>query len=117
MALKDVASFMDFVKLDIRVGTIVAAERVPNSKKLLRLEVDFGEEIGVRVIAAGIAGSYTGAFLPSRKIIAVVNLEPRTMAGIESHGMLLACKIPYPTGEQVVLVEAPGDAPNGTSIG
>ncbi len=79
----------DFAKLDIRVGTITSAEAVPKSKKLLKLQVDFAEATGPRTILAGIAEAYNSSIV-GLKIVAVLNLAPRTMMGIESHGMLLA---------------------------
>jgi methionyl-tRNA synthetase len=107
-------SYEDFAKLDIRVGTVCRSEAVPKSKKLLKLEVYFGEVIGTRVILAGIAESF---FEPSSvlgmQITAVLNLAPRTMMGIESHGMLLAGR--WPNG-RLQLVQCPG-APDGEAIG
>jgi len=84
-------AYDDFAKLDIRVGLITKAEAIPKSKKLLKLEVDFAEATGPRTILAGIAESYAdiNACL-GQAIVAVLNLAPRTMMGIESHGMLLA---------------------------
>lgn len=83
--------YEDFAKLDIRVGMICKSDSIPKSKKLLRLEVFFGPEIGHRVILAGIAQSFfDAAALVGQQVVAVVNLAPRTMMGIESHGMLLA---------------------------
>jgi methionyl-tRNA synthetase len=98
--MKDTISFEDFLKIDIRVGTVTQAEAVPKSKKLLKLQVDFGTEIGIRTILAGIANAkvygevvdsiWKDSALIGQHILAVVNLAPRQMMGIESHGMLLA---------------------------
>lgn len=83
-------SFDDFLKVDIRVGKILLAEEVPKSKKLLKLQVYFGDEIETRTIMAGIAADYTAEFVTGKTVLAVVNLEPRSMMGVVSHGMLLA---------------------------
>ena len=78
----------DFVKIDLRVAQIVMAERIPKADKLLRLEVDLGYER--RQILSGIAEWYTPEELVGRRIVVIANLAPRTMRGLESHGMLLA---------------------------
>lgn len=84
-------SFADFSKIEVKVGTVRTAERVPETDKLLRLTVDFGEESGPRQIVSGIA-----AYVPepesliSRQLAFVTNLEPRTIRGLESNGMLFA---------------------------
>ena len=84
---KDVIEYDDFAKLDLRMGTVTAAERVPKSKKLLRLEVDLGFE--QRQVLAGAAEHFNPADLVGRRVIAVANLKPRKMMGLESQGMLL----------------------------
>ncbi len=83
-------TYDDFTKLDIRVGTITASELVPKSEKLLKLQVYFGEVIGHRTIMAGIAKHFDVAAIVGTQVVAVVNLAPRKMMGVESHGMLLA---------------------------
>lgn len=88
----NVISFDDFMKVDIRAGVVINAETVPKSDKLLKLEVNFGNEIGVRTIVSGIAKSYAPEELKDHRVLAVVNLAPRKMMGIESHGMLLAAE-------------------------
>jgi methionyl-tRNA synthetase len=86
----DTITFDDFLKVDIRVGEITKSEAVPKSDKLVKLEVYFGSEIGYRTIMAGIAKSYHVEMLVGTRVLAVVNLAPRKMMGVESHGMLLA---------------------------
>lgn len=81
-------TYDDFRKLDIRIGTIVSAERVQGTDKLLKLEVDFGTE--KRQIIAGIAETYQPDHLIGREIPVLLNLEPRRIRGIESQGMILA---------------------------
>jgi methionine--tRNA ligase beta chain len=79
-----------FKEADIRVGVVRSAEKIPDSDKLLRLEVDFGTEVGVRQIVSGIAPFVTVEEIVGKQVLFVVNLEPRTIRGIESQGMLLA---------------------------
>jgi methionine--tRNA ligase beta chain len=85
---KPIITFDDFQKLDIRVGTIIEAEKVPNSIKLLKLTIDFGDF--KRQILAGIATRYNPEDLINKQIPVVVNLAPRKMAGLVSQGMILA---------------------------
>jgi methionyl-tRNA synthetase len=107
-------TYEDFTKLDIRTGTIVAATPVPKSKKLLQLDVHFGAEVGNRVILAGIAEMFTETYsLIGQQIIAVINLTPRSMMGITSHGMILAGK--WQDG-RINLVQCMG-VPDGGTIG
>lgn len=108
-----------FFQYDLRVGSILTIEAVPKSKKLLKLEVDFGV-LGTRTILAGLAprleenASGPGTHLvPGQKVVAVLNLEPRQMMGLLSHGMLLAAA--DETG-RVHLVN-PGSVPDGTEVG
>lgn len=85
----DTISFDDFVKVELRVGLVTKAERLPKSKKLLKLEVSFGE-LGNRVILAGVGQHIEPDALLNQKVVAVLNLAPREMMGVMSHGMLLA---------------------------
>lgn len=105
--------FEEFVKVDLRVGTVSNAQRVEKSDKLLRLEVQFGAEIGPRVIVAGIAEAFPVEALMGRQVLAVVNLPPRKLFGIESHGMLLATKDDI---GRLFLPVCPG-APDGARLG
>jgi len=82
-------SFEDFKKVEIRVGKIIVAERLETSEKILKLEVDFGLEIGKRQILAGIAKFYTPETLVGQLCPFVVNLESKIIAGLESQGMIL----------------------------
>lgn len=84
----------DFKKVDLRVGKVVAAVRVEGSEKLLKLQVDIGEE--KRQIVAGIGLAYEPEALVGREIIIVANLEPRLLMGVESQGMLLAASSDHP---------------------
>lgn len=84
-------SLDDFRKLDLRVGKVLSAEKIGGSEKLLKLEVNIGEEN--RQVLAGIAKSYPVESLVGKSIIVVVNLEPRKMMGLESQAMLLAVDV------------------------
>ena len=78
----------EFKKVDLRVGKIISAQRVPKSDKLLKIEVDLGNE--KRTILAGIAKNYEPENLIGKSIVVVANLKPAKLFGIESQGMLLA---------------------------
>ena len=81
----------DLKKAEIKVGTVVSAERVPETDKLLRLMVDFGEESGPRQIVSGINLYLTDpSDIVGKQLSFVTNLEPRTIKGLESNGMLFA---------------------------
>ena len=81
-------TYDDFKKLDIRIGTIVSAESVKGTDKLLKLEIAFGTE--KRQIVAGIAETYQPDHLIGKEIPVLLNLEPRNIRGVESQGMILA---------------------------
>ncbi|MBI1728250.1 MAG: methionine--tRNA ligase subunit beta, partial [Candidatus Rokubacteria bacterium] len=78
----------DFMKVELRVAEVLAAERVPKSKKLLKLTVKVGDE--TRTVVAGIAEQYEPQSLVGRKVVIVANLQPVTLMGVESNGMVLA---------------------------
>ncbi|MGA9270321.1 MAG: methionine--tRNA ligase subunit beta, partial [Lutimonas sp.] len=86
-AQKDTIGFDDFTKLDMRVGTILEAEKIPKTKKLLKLKVDVG--IDVRTIVSGIAESFSAEEVIGQRVIVLVNLAPRKLRGVESQGMIL----------------------------
>lgn len=81
-------TYDDFKKIELRVAKILEAEKVEGSDKLVKLQIDIGSE--KRQIVAGIAQYYQPENLVGREIIIVANLEPRTLRGVESNGMLLA---------------------------
>ena len=81
---KEVIDFEDFSKLDVRVGTILAAEKVAKTKKLLQLKVDVG--IDVRTIVSGIAESFSPEDIIGQQVSVLVNLAPRKIRGVESQG-------------------------------
>lgn len=100
-------TFDEFKKVDLRVAKIISAEKVPDSEKLLRLEIDCGDPSAssgqvstdensikrtTRQIVSGIAKAYEPEKLIGREILIVANLEPRILMGLESNGMLLAAR-------------------------
>ncbi|MFZ5469757.1 MAG: methionine--tRNA ligase [Myxococcota bacterium] len=103
--------YADFAKVSLKVGKVLAAERVPKADKLLKLTVDVGEA-SARTIAAGIAEAYQPEQLVGRQVVVVVNLKPRALRGIESKGMLLAAG---PGGKELCLVD-PGPMAPGTEV-
>ena len=84
---KDTINFDDFTKLDIRIGTVLEAEKVAKTKKLLKLKVDVG--IDTRIIVSGIAESFSPKDIIGQQVTVLVNLAPRKIKGIESQGMIL----------------------------
>ncbi|MBI4268403.1 methionine--tRNA ligase subunit beta [Candidatus Uhrbacteria bacterium] len=82
-------SYDDFSKLELKIATVRAAERVEGSEKLLKLAIDVGEE-AARTLVAGIGKRTTPEELIGTQIVIIANLEPRMLMGIESQGMLLA---------------------------
>ncbi len=87
----DKISIADFAKVEMRVGRILEAQRIPNSSKLLKLKVDIGTE--VRQLVAGIGKAYAPETLPGRVVAVVTNLEPAKLMGVESNGMIVAASI------------------------
>jgi len=95
--MKQIITYDDFVKLDLRVGQVLECERKEGSDKLLRLTVDFGEE-GKRNILSGIYPHYEPDQIKGKQFVFVLNLEPRKIMGEESQGMILCAndKRPIP---------------------
>ena len=111
-----VTSFIDitdFTKIDLRVGEVLTAERIPKADKLLLLTVDVGEEKPQQILA-GIAQYYSPEQLVGRKIVVVANLKPRRLRGYESQGMLLAASV----GDEgkPVIATFTEDVPNGARL-
>ena len=104
--------FKDFQKLDIRIGTITTAENVPKAKNLLKLQVDLGEEIGMRQLVAGLASFRSPDKLVGQRVTVIVNLEPATIRGVRSEGMLLAAV----EGKELGLLIPDKEVPNGTKV-
>jgi methionyl-tRNA synthetase len=106
----DKIDIADFAKVELRVAQVLEAEKVPGSKKLLKLQVDLGDE--KRQIVAGIADSYAPEALVGRKVVIVANLKPAKLMGVESNGMVLAA-----THEgKAVLLSVEGEAAPGSKV-
>ncbi len=109
---KPFATFPDFDKLDIRVGEIKDAKKLENSKKLIELTVDFGEDYGTVSILTGMALYYDPSVFIGKKYLFLANLEPKPMAGKVSNGMII-------TGDEdskPVLIEVSSELKNGLLI-
>jgi methionyl-tRNA synthetase len=104
-------SIDDFMKIDLRVAKVTAAERVPNSKKLVKLSIDLGSE--QRTLVAGIAEAYEADALVGRHVAIVANLKPAKLMGIESNGMVLAAS---PDGGKPMLVSFDEPPAPGTRV-
>ena len=100
----------EFKRVDLRVAEIVAAEAVPKSRKLLKLTIQLGEES--RTLVAGIAEHYRPDALVGRKVVVVANLEPATLMGVTSNGMVLAGS----AGEALALLALDRDLPSGAKV-
>ncbi|MFZ0295106.1 MAG: methionine--tRNA ligase [Candidatus Sulfotelmatobacter sp.] len=107
----DKISIDDFSKIELRVGLVKVAERVPKADKLLRLEIDIGTE--VRQVLAGIAEAYAPETLVGRKVVIVANLAPRKLRGMESNGMIVAASL---EGGKPVLAGFLEDVPIGARL-
>ncbi len=101
----------DFMKVDLRVAKVLTAEKVPNSRKLVKMTIDAGTE--QRTLVAGIAEAYEPEQLVGRTVAIVFNLKPAKLMGIESNGMVLAAS---PEGGKPMLVGFDQEVPPGTRI-
>ncbi|CAM3328337.1 Methionine--tRNA ligase [Flavobacterium longum] len=110
-AQKDLIQYDDFAKMDLRVGTILEAEKMPKANKLLVLKVDTG--LDVRTIVSGIAESFSPEEVIGKKVTVLVNLAPRNLRGVESQGMILMTNSPE---GKLVFVNPDQDAANGETI-
>jgi methionyl-tRNA synthetase len=106
-----IIGFDDFKKVDLRVAEIVNAEPVPKANKLIKLQLDIGEDKH-RQIVAGISKFYSPEELIGKKIIVVANLKPVKLMGIKSNGMLLAAK----DEEKLRLLTVDGDIKPGSKV-
>jgi methionyl-tRNA synthetase len=109
--VSDKITIDDFAKIELRVGVVKVAERVPKADKLLRLEIDIGTE--VRQVLAGIAEAYSPETLVGRKVVIVANLAPRKLRGLESNGMIVAASL---DGGKPVLAGFLEDVPVGARL-
>ena len=115
----DQIQYDDFAKLDIRIGTVVAAELIPDTDKLIKCTIDFGDPstgsgqgLGTRTIVSGIAQWKRPEELVGKQLPYIVNLAPRTLRGVESQGMLLAAS----DEEGVALIFPERNVKNGTQL-
>ncbi len=104
-------SIDEFMKIDLRVARVVTAERVPNSKRLVKMSIDMGTE--QRTVVAGIAEAYEADALVGRHVVVVANLKPAKLMGIESNGMVLAAS---PDGGKPMLVSFDVPPPLGSRV-
>ena len=108
---KDIIEFDDFTKLDIRIGTVIEAIKVPKTKKLLQLKVDVG--LDVRTIVSGIAESFNPEDIIGKQVSVLVNLAPRKIRGVESQGMILMTDT---QDGKLAFIEPERDVENGESV-
>jgi methionyl-tRNA synthetase len=108
---KDTVTFDDFSKIDIRTATILEAEKIPKTNKLLKLKIDTG--IDIRIIVSGIAEYYDPDAIIGKQISIIANLEPRKIKGIESKGMILMAE---DKNGKLVMVSPSDKVSNGSMI-
>ena len=111
-AQKENVSYDDFSKMDIRVGTILTAEKVAKTKKLLKLTINTG--LDERTVVSGIAEYYSPEEVVGQQVLILVNLQPRMLAGIESQGMILMAEAP--DGTLKFVNPKDGSSPNGAIV-
>ncbi len=105
----------DFFAIDIRVGTVISAEPFPEARKpSIKMEIDFGPELGMRRSSAQVTTHYTPETLRGRQVIAVVNIGERRIAGFMSQCLVLGA---MPSAAEVVLLSPAHAVANGTRIG
>jgi len=108
---KEEIAFDDFMKMDIRTGTILEAEKVPKTNKLLKLKIDTG--IDQRTVVSGIAEYYKADDIIGKKVSILVNLAPRKLRGIESQGMILMAE---DVDGKLCFVSPTEDISNGSEV-
>lgn len=110
-SLKPTIEFDDFAKIDLKVGTILSAEKVEKADKLLKLQIDLGFE--TRTIVSGIALHFDPASIVGKKVVVVANLSPRKMRGIESNGMILMAE---DAEGRLKFVSTDAETPSGSQV-
>ena len=105
------ATIEDFTKIEIKVGTVLTCEKVEGTDKLLKLEIDFGEE--TRTILTGLAQHLEPEHFVGKQIPAIVNLEPRKLRGIESQGMILSV---FDKDGKPTLIHPEKEVENGSEV-
>lgn len=107
------ASFDDFMKIDIRAGTVLTAEPFPEARRpAIKLVVDFGDEIGTKKSSAQITDHYTPDALVGRRVMAVVNFPPRQIGPFMSEVLVLG----FPDEKGAIVLADPGAVPNGSRL-
>ena len=110
-------TFEDFKKVEIKIGTVLSAEKVEGSEKLLKLSVDFGES-APRQVVSGIAKTFFNEpQLISKQFAFVTNLEPRSIMGLESQAMILAALKQKKLGEEIILMKPAKKVLSGSKLG
>jgi len=114
-------NYADFAKVEFRVGEIIEAVDVEKSEKLIRMVVDFGEELGQKVVYSGIRHWYSPADLLNKKTVFVVNIIPKKIMGEESGAMIFAASTEVsasqrPPEENLSILILDKDLPNGTKV-
>ncbi len=105
-------NLQDFKRLELRVGQIRAAQQIPGARRLLQVQVDLGQE--QRTLVAGLADYYAPEQLVGLKVVVVANMEPATIRGVRSEGMMLGAGCS--SGQDVALLTVNKDVPNGTTV-
>ena len=108
--MEEIIDINEFAKLDLRIGKIKNAERVEGSKKLIKLEVDVGDE--TRQLVAGIAEEYTPESLIGKLVPVLANLKPVKLMGVESQGMILAVDV----NGKPILLHPDREVPAGSRV-
>jgi len=114
--IKPTISYPDFAALDMRVGTIIKAEEVEKSEKLIKFSLDLGKEIGERIILSGIKKNFDWQELIGTQVLVLVNLEPKVMMGLESQGMILMAVERGEQAEKISLLVPQGKVSEGTWV-
>ena len=110
-------TFNDFQKVEIKIGTVLSAEKVDGSEKLLKLSVDLGESVP-RQVVSGIAKSFREPEkLIGKQFTFIANLEPRSIMGLESQAMILAARKQKKLGEEIVLIKPTKKVLPGSKLG
>jgi methionine--tRNA ligase beta chain len=110
MADNEIINMSEFARLDVRIGKIVSAERIEGSKKLIKLEVDGGDE--TRQLVAGIAEEYAPEDLIGKLVPILANLKPAKLRGVESQGMILAVDV----AGKPILLHPDKEVPAGSRV-